>query len=83
MLLSCRLLSETLELSNKQDRRAACLPWSSAHYKSSFMLGQSGSVTVEAGVVAGQRKPLSGFAFTAAHLLMTGLWEAGPLCTLL
>lgn len=28
-------------------------------------------------------RTLSGFACTAAHLLMTGLWEAGPLCTLL
>lgn len=34
----------------------AGFPWSSAHYKSSFMLGQAGSVNVEAGVVAGQRK---------------------------
>lgn len=31
-------------------------PWSSAHYKSSFMQGQPGSVNVEAGVVAGQWK---------------------------
>lgn len=35
---------------------AAGFPLSSAHYKSSFMLGRSGSVNVEAGVVAGQWK---------------------------
>lgn len=34
----------------------ACFPWSSAHYKSSFMPAQLGSVNVEAGVVAGQQE---------------------------
>jgi len=54
--LTCRLLSKSFELSNKQDKGLDCFPWSLAHYKSSVMLGQSGSVNVEAGVVAGWRK---------------------------
>lgn len=39
---------------NKTGGEVAGIPWSSAHCKSSFMLGQPSSVNVEAGVVAGQ-----------------------------
>lgn len=56
VVLSCTLVSETLQFSNKQDREVAAFPLSSAHYKSSFMPSWSGSVNVEAGVVAGQWK---------------------------
>lgn len=81
---SCTPLSETLELSNKQDRRGG----------SPSLEFSSLQVILHAGLVWLLRmwkqvrwqdsgRTLAGFACTAAHLLMTGLWEAGPLCTLL
>lgn len=54
VVLYCRPLSEALELS----KEVSCVPRSSVHSNSSFMLVRTACVHVEAGAVAGQWRPL-------------------------